>query len=73
MLLLSSVPRLEFYLMFDTFKKRVLGKIKGSVHISDCLYLLTKLYTCEAKLKNKDAVHHQCIVMHRDNRIELNR
>ncbi len=40
------------------------GKIKGSVHISDCLYLLTKLYTCEVKLKIEDAVHRD---------IELNR
>ncbi len=38
--------------------------MKGSVHISDILYLLTKLYTCEVKLKIEDAVHRD---------IELNR
>ncbi len=42
------------------------GKIKGSVHISDCLYLLTKLYTWEVKLKIENAVHRQFTVMHRD-------
>ncbi len=39
--------------------------------MSDCLYLLTKLYTCEVKLKIEDAVHHQFTMMRRD--IELNR
>ncbi len=47
------------------------GKMNGSVIISDCLYLLTKLYTCEVKLKIEDAVHRQFTVMHHD--IELNR
>ncbi len=40
------------------------GKIKGSVHISVCLYLLTKLYTSEEKCKIEDVVHRD---------IELNR
>ncbi len=44
--------------------------MKGSVHISDCLYLLTKLYTCQVKLKIEDVVHRQFTVIHRD--IELN-
>ncbi len=37
--------------------------MKGSVHISDCLYLLTKLYICEVKFKIEDAVDRQFTVI----------
>ncbi len=42
--------------------------MKGSVHISDCLYLLTKLYKCEVNLKIEDGC--SALSIHRD--IELN-
>ncbi len=45
--------------------------MKGSVNLSDRLYLLTKLYTCKVNLKIEDAVNRQFNVMHRD--IKLNR
>ncbi len=60
--------------MFDTFKKRVFFKqvkLKVQFIYIDCLFLLTKLYTYEVKLKIEDAVHRQSpSIMHRD--IELN-
>ncbi len=70
MLLLSSVPRLRFVWYIQEACFLWAGQIKGSVHISDCLYVLTKLYTFEVKLQNEDTVHRQFTVRHRD--IELN-